>query len=175
MTSTAPIVLIGMMGSGKSTVGPLLASRLGWRFVDSDVFVEERAGKTTAEIFAEEGETHFRDLERRAMVDLLARPETVVAAGGGWAATETAWQDLPAGARTVWLRAASAALQDRLGSEDDRYKRPLLAHEDLRSSLETMLKDRTPYYARADLVVDTDDVQPADVAGRLEALLKELL
>jgi len=175
VTPTPPFVLIGMMGSGKSTVGPLLASRLGWRFADSDALVEKRAGKPTSQIFADYGESHFRDLERRAMVELLAQDETVIAAGGGWAAADEAWNTLPAGVRTVWLRAASEALLGRLRAEVERGPRPLLAEGDLEGSVERMLKDRTRFYARADLVVDTDDMQPADVAGRLQVLLKELL
>ncbi len=178
MKGQAPVVLLGMMGSGKSTVGPLLAARMGWRFEDSDRLVEERAGKAVTRIFAEDGERHFRELEREVMAELVTRTRTVVAAGGGWAANEVAWAGLPQGVRTVWLRAAPEVLQGRLRSNEDLQARPLLRDEDgdaLKTRLSEMLHGRSPYYRRADLVVDTDDKQPADVAGCLEALLKELL
>jgi shikimate kinase len=152
------IVLVGFMGAGKSTVGPLVARRLGWAFLDLDDEVEAEAGRRVAEIFATEGEEAFRERERAAALRVGARRHLVVAAGGGaftMAATRAA---LRQGALTVWLRCDLEALMRRIPGDGSR---PLAAN---RATIAPLLRDREPLYALADLTVDTTRTAPGEVA-----------
>ena len=153
-----PIVLVGAPGSGKSTVGALLAERLGMEFVDADAVIEERAGKSVAEIFADDGETAFRQLEEETTAAQLRRPG-VLALGGGAvfsAATRKALQ----GQRVVWLRVGVPSALHRVGLDTAR---PLLLGN-VRGRLIKLLGERRPLYDEvAEARVDTDDVSPEDV------------
>lgn len=154
----APMVLVGAPGSGKSTVGALLADRLGVEFLDVDAVIEERIGKSVAQIFAEDGEPAFRQLEERTTAELLRRP-CVVALGGGAvlsAATRKALQ----GHRVVWLRVGAPAALSRIGLDTAR---PLLLGN-VRGRLIKLLGERTPLYEEvASARVDTDNASPAEV------------
>jgi shikimate kinase len=159
------IVLIGMMGAGKSAVGKRLAKVLGWPFEDADAAIEAAAGATIAEIFAEIGEAAFRDKERRVIARLLGGQKQVLALGGG-AFMDPETRDLVrARALSVWLRADLEALLRRTGRRGDR---PLLAHGDPRATLEKLLDQRGPVYAEADIVVDSDK-------GPLNAVVERVL
>jgi shikimate kinase len=153
-----PIVLVGAPGAGKSTVGALLAERLGTEFTDADTVIEERAGKSIGEIFADDGETAFRQLEEETTAALLRRPG-VLALGGGAvlsAATRTALQ----GHRVVWLRVGVPAALHRVGLDTAR---PLLLGN-VRGRLIKLLGERKPLYDEvAEARVDTDDATPEDV------------
>jgi shikimate kinase len=154
--------LVGMMGAGKSTVGPALARRLGCEFVDADVEIERAAGATVAELFAREGEAAFRARER-AVVDALAGRRAVVALGGGAMAQPGAPERLLAGGTVVWLRARPETLLARVGAAAER---PLLAGVDeseRRARLLRLLAEREPCYARAEIAVDTDGQAPENV------------
>jgi shikimate kinase len=161
-----PIWLVGMMGAGKSAVGPRLARRLGRRFHDTDVEIERAAGASIAEIFASEGEPAFRDRERRAIEDLLgANP--VVALGGGAISQPGAAERLARAGTVVYLKAAPEILLDRLG---DCSSRPLLrevAPEARLAKLEALLAERETAYASAAIGVSTE--------GRtIEAVVEEI-
>jgi shikimate kinase len=157
-----PIVLVGAPGAGKSTVGALLAERLGTEFTDADAVIEERAGKSIAEIFADDGEAVFRQLEEETTAALLRRPG-VLALGGGAvlsAATRKALQ----GHRVVWLRVGVPSALHRVGLDSAR---PLLLGN-VRGRLIKLLGERRPLYDDvAEASVDTDDVSPEDVVERL--------
>ena len=161
--SVGPIVLVGAPGAGKSTVGALLAERLGTEFIDADAVIEERAGKSIAEIFADDGEAAFRQLEEETTAALLRRPGGVLALGGGAvlsAATRRALQ----GHRVVWLRVGVPAALHRVGLDSAR---PLLLGN-VRGRLIKLLGERRPLYDEvAGARVDTDDVSPEDVAELL--------
>jgi shikimate kinase len=164
--------LIGMMGSGKSTVGPELARRLAWRFLDTDAQVEEDAGCSVAEIFEREGEAAFRERERRALESAAGR-EAVVALGGGAIAQPGVLEVLSGSGTIVYLRARPDTLLARLG---DCGSRPLLrgtAPGERRGLLVGLLAERRAAYQSADVTVDTDDASVAQVVERLMQALNE--
>jgi shikimate kinase len=153
-----PIVLVGAPGSGKSTVGALLAERLGLTFHDADAVIVERAGKSIAEIFTDDGETAFRALEEQITAELLAMPG-VLSLGGG-AVMSAATRAALAGRRVVWLRVGLTQSVKRVGLDTAR---PLLLGN-VRGQLLKLLNERAPLYAEvATDVVDTDHTTPAEV------------
>jgi shikimate kinase len=160
--------LVGMMGAGKSTVGPALAQRLGRAFVDSDAEIERRAGRRIAEIFASEGEGGFREHERAA-IDSLSGSDSVVALGGGAIAERGAAERLRRAGVVVYLNARPDTLLGRLG---DCATRPLLsdvAPERRLEKLREILRARRGAYESARVVVDTDGRSAAEV---VETVLK---
>lgn len=160
------IVLIGAPGAGKSTVGLMVARRLGLAFTDVDAVIEQRTGKPISEIFVDEGEAYFRDLERQVTLDLL-RGGGVVSLGGG-AVMNPAIRDALAGHDVVWLKVSITQATRRVGMNT---LRPLLLGN-VRSRLVALLKERTPVYEQcATLVVDTDGLKARQAARQVvEAL-----
>ena len=159
-----------MMGSGKSTVGPLLAERLGGPFVDTDAAVEAAAGLSVADLFAREGEAGFRARERAA-IEAAAGQGAVVALGGGAVAQPGVLARLREGGTLVYLRATLETLLARVGSGAGR---PLLEAADApAAALEALLAARAAYYESADLVIDTDGRTPAEVADEVARKLAE--
>jgi shikimate kinase/3-dehydroquinate synthase len=164
----ARIVLVGFMGAGKSTVGPILAGRLGWEFLDLDAWIEEKTGMSVAALFRERGEAAFRDEERAAAEHALTRERLVVAAGGG-AFTQPATRRILQQGHTVWLRCEPLVLFDRIPSDGTR---PLAENRDIMTSL---LAERESSYRLADCTVDTSTVTPDQVARRIvEALFERV-
>ena len=164
------LVLVGMMGSGKTTVGTRLAERLRRDLVDSDAVIEATTGKTVREIFLDDGEEAFRTLETAALVGALAADEPVVvaAAGGVVLREENRRALLDADALVVWLRADPALLAERVGSATHR---PLL-DGDPAGTLQRMFVDRAPLYREvADTVIDVDDRTVDDVVDAVLAAL----
>jgi 5-deoxy-5-amino-3-dehydroquinate synthase len=164
------IVLVGLMGSGKSAVGPLVARRLGRRLVDADHELERRAGRAIKDIFATDGEATFRRLESEVLADLLAGPEPLVlATGGGVVLADANRAVLRARATVVWLDAPVAVLAQRVGSDPDR---PLLGG-DPHASLSRLAAERGRFYRdAADHVLDTEDRLPEQVAEVVIALVR---
>jgi shikimate kinase len=160
------------MGAGKSTVGRLLAELCGRTFVDLDEEIVQRTGRTVAELFAESGEAHFREVEARATLDIAVlapeSPGVVVAAGGGWMANRAARTALPT-VTTVWLRVAPAEAARRLGPE--RPERPLLVASDPAVRLAALLAERLPAYREATYTVDTAGRTPEAVAREVAAVV----
>lgn len=164
--------LVGMMGAGKSTVARALADQLGWPLLDTDRAIEQRTGRTIAEIFADEGEAAFRRAESAALEDVarLAGP-IVVSVGGGAVKSEANRDLLGRSGIVIWLRATNATLVGRLGTGRGR---PLLtgAVDELRVEVARLAEERRLFYAEvADLVVDVDDLEAPDVARRVLAAL----
>lgn len=168
--SAGHVVLVGMMGVGKTTVGEALAARLGRPFLDSDAEVEARTGRTVREIFAAEGEAAFRALETAVLAEALARPEpAVVAAAGGSVGDPANRERLRAAGTVVWLRASPGLLAERTAGGDHR---PLLEH-DPAGTLARLAAEREPLYREvADLVVDVDDRPAGRLVDHLTALLR---
>lgn len=160
------IVLVGFMGSGKTSVGRRVARRLGWRFVDSDDEVEARAGSSVEAIFRERGEAGFRELEAQAMEDLLRGRHRVVATGGGWpAAGPGRLRDLPADVLTVWLRVPAPVAVERVAREV--RSRPLLAVDDPVDRARRLLDRRLPAYRCARLHLDTANASVEALAAAI--------
>jgi shikimate kinase len=158
------IVLVGFMGAGKTTVGHLLSERLGLPFADSDLIIEQRAGRPVRQIFAEDGEPAFRALEQQVIADLLDGPDLVLAVGGG-AAEHPRTRERLAAAQVVYLEVGYDQAMARVGGDDTR---PLLARPDLAATYQR----RLPLYAEiATLTVATDGRRPeaigADILARL--------
>ena len=153
------IVLVGAPGAGKSTVGAALAERLGWNFRDVDALIAERAGKSVAEIFADDGEPAFRACEEATTAELLAE-QGVLALGGG-AILSAKTRSALEGRRVVWLRVGLSAAVKRVGLDTAR---PLLLGN-VRGRLLALLNERAPLYAEvATETIDTDDQTPDQVA-----------
>jgi shikimate kinase len=163
------LVLAGFMGTGKSTVGPLLASALRRPFVDTDALVERTAGRTIREIFATRGEPAFRALERQAVREAAALEQVVVSIGGGALLDPENTRELEATGVIVLLACERDTLIRRLEESARRRERPMLG-DDLHESIDALLRAREPVYSRVRLKVDTTHLAPHEVAGRVLAL-----
>ncbi len=168
-TRDRPIVVVGMMGAGKTSIGRRLAARLSLPFRDTDAEIEQAAGSTVAELFARFGEHEFRDGERRVIRRLLAEGPGVIATGGGAFMDATTRAAIHAEATSIWLRCTLPVLLRRVAG---RGHRPLLAGGDPATILTELMAHRHPLYAEADIAVDCGD-EPAEHTTRLvlEALL----
>jgi shikimate kinase len=161
------LVLIGYRGTGKSTVGRILAERSGRGFVDSDREIEVRSGRSIRSIFAECGESDFRDREERTLADLIAEaPGTILATGGGAVLRETNRRRLRDFGFVAWLTADPAELARRLeGDRSGLADRPALTAAGTLDEIARVLEARTPLYrGLADAIIPTDGEDPRDVA-----------
>ncbi|MCC7365832.1 MAG: 3-dehydroquinate synthase [Dehalococcoidia bacterium] len=165
------ILLVGLSGSGKSTVGRLVAARLGWGFVDTDQLVEEAAGRPIPQIFSGEGEAAFRERERLAVEDAVSRHNVVIATGGG-APTHAGTREALGRGFTVWLVVSPERAAARLAANPETEERPLLAG-DPRTRLERLLADRKAFYELADAAVDVDSLTPEQAAAEIVRLWHE--
>lgn len=163
-----PLVLIGMMGAGKTTVGRRLAHRLGRRFLDSDEEVERAAGSSIEEIFAKHGEAEFRSGEARVISRLLKEEGIVLATGGGAFINAETRELVKATAVSVWIKADFDLLFARVSR---RSNRPLLKTANPRESLKALIEARYPIYAEADLTVISRDVPQDSVAADIVTAL----
>lgn len=161
------ILLVGMMGSGKTTVGRLLADRLGWTYIDSDEQVESRTGRTVKEIFESDGEDAFRQEETEALrAALSSAVPAVVAVAGGAVLSHANRELLRERGTVVWLRAPVAVLVERVRDGDHR---PLLG-DDPATALTRLDAERRPLYAElADLVIDVAELDPPAAAAAIAA------
>jgi len=162
ITLSRPIVLVGMMGAGKSAIGKWLADRLGVSFVDADAEIEAAAGMTIEEIFATLGEPEFRRGEREVIRRLLAGPPGIIATGGGaWMDPETRRAVAERGI-SIWLRADFSVLWARVSR---RTHRPLLKNADPQGTLQRLMETRYPVYAEADVTIESDN-GPKEATGQ---------
>jgi len=148
------VVLVGLMGAGKSCVGRRLAESLGLPFIDSDSEVEEAAGCEVRDIFKVYGEPAFRDCERRVIQRLLQGSPSVIATGGGAFMDPDTRDDVKAHAISLWLRAEPEVLHQRTKRSKNR---PLLDNPDPLDTLKSLAATRYPVYAEADITIDTGD------------------
>jgi shikimate kinase len=167
------IALVGYRGVGKTTIAQRLARELAWDWIDADVEIELRAGKSIAQIFADDGEPAFRDLEAAVVAELCPRPRTVVALGGGAVLRPANRQAIARCGAVVWLQASTEAIDARLAADPTTAaRRPNLTNAGGRTEIERLLAERAPIYAAcATLVVDTQDKTPAAIAGEILAAL----
>jgi len=156
------IYLTGFMGSGKTTIGPILANSIAYDFVDLDHTIEAAVGKTVREIFREQGEAYFRGLERDLIAGLAVRPRMVVSLGGGSLVDPACLQTVLTSGILVYLRLTPDQLFQRLHRRSDR---PLLAdaegnrltEDELRRRIHELFVAREPVYSRADIIIETDE------------------
>ena len=165
-----------MMGAGKSTVGKQLAQQLGYRFVDTDTVIEETTGQRISQIFADQGEASFRDLETQVLNQVSTYPRLVVATGGGIVLKPINWSYLQYGA-VVWLDVSIDCLVARLTGDTNR---PLLSTTeqvaDLRTKLQDLLAQRHDRYAQADIQISQTVEEPPDaIATHIVTALKQIV
>jgi len=166
------IVLVGLMGAGKSSVGRRLAQCIGLPFKDADEEVEKAAGRSVPDIFAELGEAAFRDGERRVIARLLDQPPQVLATGGGAFMNPETRALIGEKAISVWLKADVDVLVKRVGRKNDR---PLLHDKDPRAVLEALAEERNPIYATADIVIDSAETPHQTTVQAIVAALRARL
>lgn len=166
------LVLVGFMASGKTSVGRRVARRLGYRFLDTDHFIEGELGCTIAELFATKGEAHFRDLESRLARRLSALTNTVIATGGGMPVTPGNFDALRKAGVVVFLDADIDEIVQRLERDT---RRPKVQGGELREKALRLHGERVPVYRQADVVVDTKGKSVNRVAGDLIRLAAEAM
>ncbi|WP_119274075.1 shikimate kinase [Taklimakanibacter deserti] len=158
------IVLVGLMGAGKTTVGRRLAEKLGLAFVDADHEIELAAGQTIPEIFARHGEAYFRDGERKVIARLLENGAQVLATGGGAYMNGDTREAIRRHGIAIWLRADFDLLMRRVRR---RSNRPLLQNADPEAVMRKLIEERYPVYAEADLTVDSRDVAHTSIVNTI--------
>jgi shikimate kinase len=166
------LVLVGFMASGKSSVGRRVARRLGYRFIDTDQFIEGELGCTIADLFAQKGEAHFRDLEARLARRLSLLTNTVIATGGGMPVTPGNWDALHKAGVVVFLNADVEEILQRLERDT---RRPKVQGGDLREKVLRLHGERLPVYAQADVSVNTKGKAVNRVAGEVIRLLGDAI
>ncbi len=163
------LVLVGLPGAGKSTVGARVARHLGRAFLDFDVEIARREGMSISEIFAQRGESYFRELEHSLTNECRARDHMVLSPGGGWVTRADTVALLRPPAILIYLKLSPAAALRRMGNRVEA--RPLLARRNPRGELEQLLASRHAAYEAADLVIDVEHLYPQRVAERIVALV----
>ena len=162
------LILVGISGSGKSTVGTLVAQRLGRVFMDLDREIERREQATVSELFAEKGEPYFRTKERELTEELSRAGNMVLAPGGGWITNTDVVALLRPPGRIIYLKVKPETAMTRLGQE--MSTRPLLMRPDPLGELKRMLKQREPMFTAADHVIDTEKMTPQQVVEQVVKL-----
>ena len=158
------LALIGFMGTGKSSVGRLAAAQLHYDFVDTDELIEKRLGKTITQIFAQDGEAVFRDVERQLVAEMVAWRRKVIATGGGLPANEVNLASLRRHALIVFLWASPEKIFERVHHQSHR---PLLNEPEPMEKIRRLLAEREPYYRQADVLLNTDLRPLREVAGQV--------
>lgn len=172
------VILVGLPGAGKTTIGKLVAGALGAAFVDLDQAIERRAGKSIAGVFGEEGEAAFRERERAEMENALSMRPGVIAAGGGWAAQPGNLEAVAGRGLTVYLRvtpdvaAGRVTMSEPLDSMSDR--RPLLAGGDVAARVSELYRARRAFYECSEAAVEAGGAEPETVAQEVVKLARSL-
>ena len=166
------IVLVGLMGAGKSKIGQQLAASMNVDFVDSDDVVEEKAGMTITAIFELYGEERFREIEARTIAELLSGTPKIISTGGGAFMRDETRQIIKDGSYSVWLKAKPETLADRISNPSTR---PLLKDRNPMEVLKELADIRYPVYAEAMLTVDTDGLSLTAAVNKVENVLHDFL
>ena len=160
------VILVGLPGSGKTTIGRAAAKLLGWPHIDFDTEIEHRAHASVQQIFARHGETHFRSLEQSLSRELAACTKTIMSTGGGWVTNRDSVALLRQTGRIIYLRAAPSVLVERLATA--RVRRPLLEVPDPLGTLAGMYEKRRHMYEEADLILDTEVVDRKELIEQVQ-------
>ena len=163
------LILVGLPGSGKTTIGDLVARQLGRSFLDFDHEISRREGMTVAQIFATKGEHAFREMEQKLTRELVQLGNMVLAPGGGWAADETNVLLLRPPAVMIYLKSTPVTALKRMGSKGKT--RPLLMRPNPLGELQQMLENRVSAYSRADHVIDVERLTPQQVSDKIVSLI----
>lgn len=173
------IYLAGFMGSGKSTIGPILANTLGWDFYDLDRVIENRSGKRVKEIFEQDGELYFRTIETETLKELSLLNKTIVSLGGGTMAGEGNVEILKSSGKIIYLKMSMQAAVKRLKFKRDR---PVLnnfdedfSEEDLKNTINDLMLKRISYYEQADFTVETDNSSVGKTVDCIVKIIPKLL
>ena len=164
------VVLLGYMASGKSTVGQALARRLEWEFLDFDVEIEHREGRTVKEVISADGEEAFRTMEAALTEEAAERPGLVLAPGGGWILRPELLDRLGKRTLSVWLRVSADETARRV--RGDSIDRPLRGRADAREVIARMLGEREPLYRLADVSVPAEGRTPEAIAFEIETIVR---
>lgn len=162
------IYLVGFMGAGKTTVGEVLAGKIGYKCIDPDKVLEENAGTTISAIFSEYGEDYFRDLETKTLGTISKGERQVIATGGGAVIKDGNWDIMKNSGITVYLKAPIEILYDRI---KDSTHRPLLQVENPLERARELLDERESMYQKADLIIDTEKLSVEGVADEIVRVL----
>ncbi len=163
------LILVGLPGAGKTTVGRLVAERLGAAFVDTDAIIVRKMQMPVVSIFGALGEAAFRKMEREAMAGVLAGPPSVISPGGGWVVQPGALESARPNSYLVYLKAMITTIAKRTGGDGSR---PILVGEDPHEILRALLKEREPFYLQADAEVKSDMRTPEQVAEEIVVLAR---
>lgn len=169
------LVLIGMMGAGKSSAGKVLAKKLHWRFVDSDKVIEKITKMTIPEIFEKKGEQAFRKIEKRVIQKLCQKKETVIAVGGGAPCFQENWNSFRKNGFVIYLSASAKTLYRRLKKDPATSQRPVIDGKAVLSKIRALLRERERFYKKADCVVRTDFLTKLQTTEKLWEILKNNL
>lgn len=166
------IFLVGMMGTGKTTVGQVLAKQLGYRFFDTDVLIERVTQQSIPEIFVAQGEDEFRNIESQILMEVCACTKSVIATGGGVILRPKNWSYLRHGL-VIWLDVPIDVLVERLLLDTTR---PLLQESELKPKLETLMEQRKALYAEADLHISIENTQtPEEIVNQILARIPSMI
>jgi len=165
------VLLVGLMGSGKSHVGQALSDTLGWSFRDFDQEISERVGLSIPEIFRQHGEGFFREIEGKVGAELLLEREVVLASGGGWPVALDRMESLEAATFSVWLQVSAEESVRR--ARIHGAARPLLAVADPVARARALLKERESSYGKAHVAIDTAQAGPGELARIIKDLMNE--
>jgi len=173
------IYLTGFMGSGKSTIGPILGNTLGYRHIDIDQEIERAAGKKVAEIFSEFGEAYFRNAEREILQEASKQSGCVVSLGGGTIANQENFRIIKSTGILIYLRTDPEQIFRRMKYKADRpllrsQEGTMLSEHEIRDRISNLLRQREPYYAQADLVIQTDGRRVGLTVDEIVHALKHL-
>ena len=169
---TRPVVMIGLMGAGKSRIGRELATKLKYEFVDADDEIIDAAGCSISDIFKLYGEQAFRDVEMKVITRLLDGPPRIIATGGGAFMNESVRKKIVDSGISIWLKADIDVLVERTGR---RKGRPLLDKGDPKEILQQLMTQRYPVYATADIAVDSRDIPIDETVSEVETALENFL
>ena len=164
------IILIGMMGSGKSTAGRILAEKLKWKFYDLDSIIESEQKMTVTEIFNQKGEAAFRELEKQALAKLTGQTNCVIATGGGAPTQDENWKSFGEKSAVVWLKSSPQVLFQRLEHGGNKT-RPLIKDVFSLEKIFKILNEREMFYQRAQFAVETDGLNPEETVEKIMRLL----
>jgi len=147
------ITLCGMMGSGKSTIGKLLAKKLNFVFIDTDKLIEEKTGKSINEIFLQDGENHFRQLEEKITINILKNPKYVISLGGGSIVSNAIRNIIQKKSYNIYLKVCIDTLTKRLTKSKNR---PLIMNKNINQTLSELIKKREKFYKEADIIINNE-------------------